>query len=204
MPTPQNPAQERLRSALSRMAHLPADAGLPSSADQAQAEPREPYYRFATGPINWAFPAGVRAEALARPDWAPLPGAARTLLGLCNLRGELVPIYQLHSLVGAEAPSSPAVVIFGEESRRVGLVVDDLPTRLLIHTADVPSTVPEHWPRVLQSLVLKELQYEGQSLLALEVTQLGEALYEYAREEARHPTPTTVTRTPPMSTGATP
>lgn len=181
MPSIQQSAQERLRSALGRLAHLPADAGLPAAGAQAQADPTEPYYRFETGEAHWVFPAGVRAEALAQPDWAPLPGASRVLLGLCNLRGELVPVYQIHSLLGDEPPSSPTVLIIGGETQRVGLAVDGLPTRLLIRTADTRATEPERWPEALRSLIVNEFQHQGQSLLQLDVNGLGEALCEYAQ-----------------------
>lgn len=181
MPRTQQSAQKQLRSALGRLAHLPADAGLPAADAQAQADPTEPYYRFETGAAHWVFPAGVQAEALAQPDWAPLPGAARVFLGLCNLRGELVPVYQIHSLLGDEPPSSPTVLIVGGESGRVGLAVDRLPTRLLIRATDTLATEPERWPETLRSLIVNEFQHQGQSLLQLDVNGLGEALCEHAR-----------------------
>lgn len=56
---------------------------------------------------------------------APLPGAPPAVVGLQNLRGDVVPLVDLASLVGAGSPArGDTMVVVEEGGRRAALVVD--------------------------------------------------------------------------------
>lgn len=75
-------------------------------------------------------------EVAPRPASVRLPGAAEFVKGVVNVRGALVPLVDLGTLLDA-GPANPAgwVVLLDIDGRRCALAVDTLPQ---LHTADAP------------------------------------------------------------------
>ncbi len=66
-------------------------------------------------------------EVGSEPAPVPLPGAPAGVLGLQNVRGEVLPLLDLAALVGAGQPGSAAAMVVVEQSgRRAVLAVDRL------------------------------------------------------------------------------
>lgn len=58
-------------------------------------------------------------------DVTPVPGAAAAILGVANLRGEIIPVVDLALLLGLHAARPPQRVVVTEEGgRRAGLAVE--------------------------------------------------------------------------------
>lgn len=69
------------------------------------------------------------SEVIALPRWTPVPGQAAYLLGVANLRGEIRPVIDLHSLLDLPAPEDGGkawAVFLKSEGGEVGLRVDGL------------------------------------------------------------------------------
>lgn len=198
-----NQARTQLVQALRRLENFPPEAGLPS-AQKNESEIRKAYYKVTTGSLHWVFPAGTQAEALAEPDLAPLPGAPEVLLGLCNLRGDLIPVYQLHSLLGTRPPDAFTALVLGGGEDRVGLAVDRLPIRLLIAESDALAANTEGLPSGLGEMAFREFHQNEQAHYQLDVDALNAKLLRLARQNTghnhRHSTPSRSHSVP----GATP
>jgi purine-binding chemotaxis protein CheW len=85
------------------------------------------YLLIALGEERYALGIEHVLEVAAGPNPAPLPGAPRGVIGLQNLRGEVVPLLDLGSLLGT-APRAPgqAMVVVEDGGRRAALSVDSL------------------------------------------------------------------------------
>jgi purine-binding chemotaxis protein CheW len=74
-----------------------------------------------------------------------IPGAQRALLGVTNLRGDVLPVFDLALVTeaGAEHPLSPHLVVLGLESPDFGILADqvDQVSRLPLGSLSTASTV---------------------------------------------------------------
>ena len=74
----------------------------------------------------------------------PIPFTADWLLGLINLRGNLVPVFDLHQLLNLEnqADKKQMLLILGEGEYAGAIVIDTLPVRLTFADADDLTHLP--------------------------------------------------------------
>jgi chemotaxis signal transduction protein len=85
------------------------------------------HLRIRLGTEHYALDLDHVLEVVELGDITPVPGSGANLIGLRNLRGEILPALDLSALlgvVGEKAPRSLVVVADGE--RRAGLAVDEL------------------------------------------------------------------------------
>ncbi|OAN53712.1 chemotaxis protein [Paramagnetospirillum marisnigri] len=82
---------------------------------------------FLIGSERYAVPLSRLSEVVPLGAWTPVPGQPQYLLGVTNLRGEIRPVIDLHSLLGLTPPpaDSRAWVVFVDHGdSEVGLRVD--------------------------------------------------------------------------------
>ena len=87
------------------------------------------HVRVRVGRESYAFPIGSVLEVGAMDTPTPVPGAPRGVLGVWNLRGQVLPVLDLAALLGIEAPEAPSRVVVAEAGRRraalaVGAITD--------------------------------------------------------------------------------
>jgi chemotaxis signal transduction protein len=98
------------------------------------------------GPDTYAVRAGAVREVIPSPVFTPLPGAGPIFLGVCNVRGDIVPILDTSVLLGLGVGPTPshAVIVQGSDGE-AGLSTTSVPTftRLgeRVGDADVPGQV---------------------------------------------------------------
>lgn len=134
------------------LAHFePSEGALPALAGQARKEVRARYgYRI--GDLGLLIGADAGSEVLSVPAVTPLPDAMPGFLGLINLRGNLVPLYELGILFGldqAQAGTGAKALVFGQGEQAVGVVIDGYPTALsalqpLPALPPLPATLQAH------------------------------------------------------------
>ena len=81
------------------------------------------------GAERYGVPLADLYEVMPLGNWTPVPGQPQYLLGVTNLRGEIRPVLDLHSLLGLEPPAADApcwVAFIDDEGAEVGLRVDAL------------------------------------------------------------------------------
>jgi len=90
-------------------------------------------YGFKIGALGLLIQLGSGSEVMQMPTLWTLPGAPPWLLGLINLRGNLVPVFELRQLLGLTQRVSgdkPLVMVFDQGDKAVGIVIDDFPRPL--------------------------------------------------------------------------
>jgi len=83
------------------------------------------------------------SEVMPLGNWTPVPGQPQYLLGVTNLRGEIRPVLDLHSLLGLEPPSAGDrswVAFIDDDGVEVGLRVDALERVVAVDPATL--TIP--------------------------------------------------------------
>lgn len=174
--TPENGHEWRSPvAALTRFRGVTPDSGLPLVPAAQQAEDR------------WAVPvAGY--WLLVEPDlgcelaeWSPpcrIPNMPAWLRGVTNVRGTLVPIFDLHPLLadaGRKASGKPMLFVLGEGEQAGALVVNGLPYRQRLDGRLMPETPPE-LPDPLAECVRAAYRHNGEWLLDCDLTRAMKGL----------------------------
>ena len=85
------------------------------------------YVRFRVGSHGYALPVGHVREVAEPGPLSPVPGAPRPVLGVRNLRGQVLPVVDLAVVLGVEHDRKPARLLIAETGdHRAGLAVDEV------------------------------------------------------------------------------
>jgi purine-binding chemotaxis protein CheW len=74
----------------------------------------------------YAIPVTHVLEVLDFDELVPLPGAGAHVLGLRNLRGQVLPVFDLAELLGAGAAAPARVCVASRNGDLAGLAVDEV------------------------------------------------------------------------------
>lgn len=109
-------------------------------------------YGFCIGSFGLLIKADVGSEVIRAQAISSLPGSAPWLRGLLNLRGNLVPVFDLRMILGvsqSDAPRALLVLILDKGENAVGMVVDGFPQPLsalrpIAQLPQLPARLREH------------------------------------------------------------
>ncbi len=90
-------------------------------------------YGFRIGALGLLIQLGSTSEILQKPAIWSLPGSPPWFLGLLNVRGNLVPVYELGQVLNfgsRPADQKNLVLVFDQGDKAVGIVIDDFPKPL--------------------------------------------------------------------------
>ena len=99
----------------------------------AAAEEKRARYGFRVSTFGFLIKAGCSSEVLAKPAIWDMPGSPSYLLGLVNLRSNLVPVFDLRQLFGLpprDIAAAPLLLVFDQGDKAAGLLIDDFPKPL--------------------------------------------------------------------------
>ena len=127
------------------------------------------HVRVSIGREDYALPVEQVLEVAELQRLAAVPGAPRAVLGVCNLRGDVLPVVDLASLLRIESAGEPARVVVAQNgSGLVGLAVDS------VHgVGPLPEEIEEVDSSLLSGAVLTEGSLVGLLDLDRVVTALG-------------------------------
>jgi purine-binding chemotaxis protein CheW len=81
--------------------------------------------RVEVGGEHYALAVDTVLEVVVFGEVTPVPGASRSALGVCNLRGQVLPVFDLSRALGLESGGRPTRIVVADDGvRRVGLAVD--------------------------------------------------------------------------------
>jgi len=85
------------------------------------------HVRVRVGGEEYAVPVDDVLEIAEYGEVAPVPGAPAAVIGVCNLRGEVLPVVDLATVFGLTRPAAPERVVVTEQGGlRAGLAVDSV------------------------------------------------------------------------------
>lgn len=114
-------------------------------AKPADAEGTVQFILFQVGGEAYALPLDQVREIVRVSPMAPVPLAPKPLLGLANLRGQVLPVVSVRRAFGladGEADDANRVLVFDEAGALTGLLVDRVATIVSVDPAEVESAAP--------------------------------------------------------------
>jgi len=101
---------------------------------------------FRIGHMRFAAPFATTSELVEMPNVYPLPRMPANLLGLVNLHGRIVPLFDLATIFDTThlPREKRMVLVLGHGNDAAGVVIDGLPRRLVFSPADqiIPPALP--------------------------------------------------------------
>ena len=83
------------------------------------------HVRVRVGGEDYALPVEGVLEIAEFGDVAPVPGANAAIIGVRNLRGQVLPVVDLATVFGLSRPEAPERIVIAEDAgRTAGLAVD--------------------------------------------------------------------------------
>ena len=124
-----------------------ARPGVPARDAAGRVETRQ---GFCIGSLNLMIGYADGSELTELPAVYRLPSAPQWLLGMANLHGMLIPVFDLARQFGMhrDAPAKPMLLVLAHGADATGIVIDGLPERLrwdnsqIADTATVPEALP--------------------------------------------------------------
>jgi purine-binding chemotaxis protein CheW len=109
---------------------------------------------FRVGAERFAMPLAGVDEVIDGPSVQPLPDSSEHLLGVGNVRGELVSVYDPRPLLRVDGAVTGAALLFAHRDRRVALAIDDVYDAIVVDESDMlPSRAIDASDGVLIGLV---------------------------------------------------
>jgi purine-binding chemotaxis protein CheW len=92
---------------------------------------------FALGPGEYGVPIAMVQEIIRHIAPRPIPDAPAHVLGVINLRGRIIPVFDLRARLGvvADPPEEARIVVMETGETIAGAVVDDVREVLTVETA---------------------------------------------------------------------
>jgi chemotaxis signal transduction protein len=192
-------ADEDLQSNLVRALHRLQNRELDAvflDKPSGQQSVAQPYFSFAMNGEQFVVNARYFCEVFTDIPIAPLPNAPSILSGLANLRGLLLPVYQLHQYLqvpgyyptSAQKPAArkSVVLVIGKGESAVGLVIDALPVSLSLALAADGNQATEVFPHPQLPGLAQVHVLPDKTLAQLQVEQLPQRLLNMASEPWPH------------------
>jgi purine-binding chemotaxis protein CheW len=156
---------------------LPPELAALAGAPVGEGNPDEIVRQaFRIGQMRLLAPFDKASELVEMPNVYPLPRMPANLLGLVNLHGRIVPLFDLATLFETQhlAREKRMVLVIGHGSDAAGIVVDGLPRRM----AFLPDSqiVPPALPAAAASAVLATFVAGKDAWFELDFAQLLDQL----------------------------
>jgi twitching motility protein PilI len=118
-------------------------------------------YGFQIGNLNLIYDKQIASELVKSSKIYPIPNTPHWMLGLINLRGSLVPVFNLERYFGFETPVDYSQLIFvlGKGEKAVAVHLKNYP-QLLSHLTRL-DTLPELNPKIQAFIVAA---YQGEKI----------------------------------------
>ena len=85
------------------------------------------HVRFRAGDESFALPVSQVLEVAELGELAPVPGSPQSVLGVRNLRGQVLPVIDLAAVLGTDGSHQAEKLVIAEEAgRRAGLAIDQV------------------------------------------------------------------------------
>lgn len=186
--------EKNLIDALTRLQHTAFDNVFASDkAKQVEELPPESFLGFVIGDFHFIVKATYFCEVFVDTPIAALPNAPECLAGLSNIRGVLMPVYQLHSAFKFNRPKKITIFCIGKGDAAIGLLVDELPISLSLSAHERNAHV-ECKDALLQHLIKASYFFKHREWLLVNGQVIAEQLQKVAAQSHKISTPIKATQ----------
>ena len=127
-----------ISDALNRPFELPDDIKAASNAEAELDISRIDAHCFLLGDIGFLIPANMASEVAQDLPLCRVPRVPRWFWGMVNLRGNLLPVFDLRDLFkfGQSSSTHYKMLVMHIDDDMVGIVIDSLPERVTLEKKD--------------------------------------------------------------------
>ncbi len=138
------------------------------------------YHAFSIGHIGILLPLNEINEVTEQLASCQLPNTNEVLFGMANLRGNIIPIFDMHAQLNIETKKihNRKVLVIGKEANAAAVLIDELPVTLSISKQD-KCPLPPALPKIIQQHVKNSYQVQDTVWLEVDLTSLFFKLSEF-------------------------
>ena len=127
-------------------------------------------FGFRVGDIGLLVPAGMLSELVEEPEIYPLPTTPVWFPGLINLRGDLVPVFNLKTLFNMEGSGGEQsnLLVLSTKAEAVSVLIDGLPltvdtSRHIEQSPPLPEILQKHSHAIylLEQVIWVDFDFDG-------------------------------------------
>ncbi|MCP4409638.1 MAG: hypothetical protein GY807_18185, partial [Gammaproteobacteria bacterium] len=113
-------------------------------------------YGFRVGDIGLLISTSTTSEVFEPLPISALPGTTDWFVGLCNLRGNIIPVYEIETLFHTQKTSDDErkLLVLGKNDSALGILITGLPqalrfndTHIMAELPPIPERLTEYVPR---------------------------------------------------------
>jgi twitching motility protein PilI len=133
-------------------------------SEAGDGSPQIQRYGFRIGGCRFVHDVNLPVELIEIQHFYELPNSSAWFSGLVNLRGNLVPVFDLKSLLGGTGPAGdrPMLLVIGTGEKAAALVIDGTPDHISID-AGGRIDEPDRAPEILQDHLQGAYEYAGET-----------------------------------------
>ena len=114
-------------------------------AEDEEDRNKKRFYGFKINNIRLLLDTNVRSEVINHADVTPIPLMPKCIKGLCNVRGNLVPVYDLYEKFGLNKAASTIdnkkILVLDEKQDMAAIEIDEMITTLEFDEKDMQKDV---------------------------------------------------------------
>ena len=110
---------------------------------QSNDDPQTPWLTFTLGSESYGVDALQVQEVLQCPEISPVPGAPAHVLGIINIRGEVITVNDMRSMLGlpdAEITDQTRIVLMESDGQKQGMLVDSITEIINVRASEIETT----------------------------------------------------------------
>lgn len=134
---------------------------------------------FRLGTENYGVPVAKIREIIMPMSTFPVPGLAKPVTGVINLRGEIIPVVRMHPVLGIEESSDSGdedrkrrVIILDMESGGFGFIVDEVWEVVKVSSEDVQAPPEIGESGIDADAVIGIVEISGKMVICIEPQKL--------------------------------
>ncbi len=99
-------------------------------SDEEEERGKKRFYGFKLGTVNLLIDPSVRSEVFSDLEITPVPLMPDYLVGLCSIRGSLIPVYDLHKKLDIKVSSNSSmnkrILVLDDDENMAGIQIEDM------------------------------------------------------------------------------
>ncbi len=106
-------------------------------------DPQTQWLTFILGKETYGVEVLHVQEVFRCPDISPVPGAPTTVLGIINLRGEVITVNDMRTMLGlptAEVTDQTRIILMELDGQKLGMLVDSVAEIIVNKTSEMEAT----------------------------------------------------------------
>ncbi len=120
------------------------------------------FHAITLGTLHLLIPGHILGEVVDELNICRLPKSSAFLVGMSNLRGHIIPVFDLYKILGLDMPDVTChrVMVIGSDSDKVGFLIAQLPSKVNLYDDDKLQKLPP-LPEILIPYIKECYSKEG-------------------------------------------